>query len=165
MRGYAGTATVSAAETTLGVDTIMEFRVVTNEYSAEYGRAMGGVISLVTKSGTNHVRGSGFEFFRDSAMDARNFFDRGDDPPPFTRHQFGASFGGPLQKDRLFFFGGVERLQEDLGITTTSFVPTDAARSGALVAINPIVAPYLRVVRAADGGEARAARLIGIVSL
>src|SRR5206468_3525907 len=74
MRGYAGTATVSAAETTLGVETIQEFRVVTNAYSADYGRAMGGVISLVTKSGTNAFHGSGFEFFRNSAMDARNFF-------------------------------------------------------------------------------------------
>ena len=164
MRGYAGTATVSAAETTLGVDTIMEFRVVTNAYSADYGRAMGGVISLVTKSGTNHVRGSGFEFFRDSAMDARNFFDRGDNPPPFTRHQFGASFGGPLQKDRLFFFGGVERLREDLGITTTSFVPTDAARSGALFPINPIVAPYVKLFPAANAGDASAAQGIGIVA-
>src|SRR2546423_4731436 len=162
MRGYAGTATVSAAETTLGVDTIMEFRVVTNAYSADYGRAMGGVISLVTKSGTNHVRGSGFEFFRDSAMDARNFFDRGDDPPPFTRHQFGASFGGPLQKDRLFFFGGVERLQEDLGVTTTAFVPTDAARSGALFPINPLMTPYLNLFPAANAGDASAAQGIGI---
>ena len=162
MRGYAGTATVSAAETTLGVETIQEFRVVTNAYSADYGRAMGGVISLVTKSGTNHVRGSLFEFFRNSAVDARNFFDRGADPPPFTRHQFGTSFGGPLQKDRLFFFGGVERLQEDLGITTTSFVPTDAARSGALFPIDPIVAPYVKLFPAANAGDASAAQGVGI---
>ena len=162
MRGYAGTATVSAAETTLGVDTIMEFRVVTSAYSADYGRAMGGVISLVTKSGTNHVRGSLFEFFRNSAVDARNFFDRGADPPPLTRHQFGTSFGGPLQKDRLFFFGGVERLREDLGITTTSFVPTDAARSGALFPINPIVAPYVKLFPAANAGDASAAQGVGI---
>src|SRR5258706_5507256 len=106
MRGYAGTATVSAAETTLGVETIQEFRVVTNAYSADYGRAMGGVISLVTKAGTNTVHGSGFEFFRDSALDARNFFDRGE-PAPLKRHQFGTSVGGPIQKNRLFFFGGV----------------------------------------------------------
>ena len=161
MRGYAGTATVSAAETTLGVETIQEFRVVTNAYSADYGRAMGGVISLVTKSGTNTIRGSGFEFFRDSAMDARNYFDRGADPPPFTRHQFGASVGGPLQKNRLFFFGGVERLQEDLGVTTTSFVPSDAARSGALFPINPIMQPYLRLFPAMNAGEASAAQGIG----
>src|SRR3989442_8120300 len=79
MRGYAGTATVSAAESTLGVETIQEFRVVTNAYSADYGRAMGGVISLVTKSGANDVHGSGFEFFSDSSRDARNFLHRAAD--------------------------------------------------------------------------------------
>jgi hypothetical protein len=153
MRGYAGTATVSAAETTLGVETIQEFRVVTNAYSADYGRAMGGVISLVTKSGTNAVHGSGFEFFRDSSMDARNFFDRGVDPPPFRRNQFGASGGGPIQKSHIFFFGGVERLQEDLGVTTPTFVPSDAARSGAFAPINPAVLPYLNLFPRANGAE------------
>lgn len=83
MRGYAGTATVSAAESTLGVETVQEFRVVTNAFSADYGRGAGGVISLVSKNGTNDVHGAAFEFFRDSSMDARNFFDRGDQPPPF----------------------------------------------------------------------------------
>jgi carboxypeptidase family protein/TonB-dependent receptor-like protein len=162
MRGYAGTATVSAAETTLGVETIQEFRVVTNAYAADYGRAMGGVISLVTKSGTNTVHGSGFEFYRDSAMDARNYFDRGADPPPFTRNQFGASAGGPIQKNRVFFFGGLERLQEDLGVTTTSFVPSDAARSGTLFPISPIMTPYLRLFPAMNAGEASAAQGIGV---
>jgi len=162
MRGYAGTATVSAAETTLGVETIQEFRVVTNAYSADYGRAMGGVISLVTKSGTNSVHGSGFEFFRDSSMDARNFFDRGSDPPPFTRHQFGASAGGPIQKNRLFFFGGVERLQEDVGVTTTAFVPTEAARSGGLFPVNPIMQPYMKLFPSPNAGDASAAQGIGV---
>jgi Carboxypeptidase regulatory-like domain/TonB dependent receptor/TonB-dependent Receptor Plug Domain len=162
MRGYAGTATVSAAETTLGVETIQEFRVVTNAYSADYGRAMGGVISLVTKSGTNRAHGSGFEFFRDSAMDARNFFDRGSEPPPFRRNQFGASAGGPIRKDRLFFFGGIERLQEDLGITTTAFVPTEAARSGALGPIDPAVVPYLKLFPVPNAGVASAAQGIGV---
>src|SRR5947207_785409 len=162
MRGYAGTATVSAAETTLGVETIQEFRVVTNAYSADYGRAMGGVISLVTKSGTNSLRGSGFEFFRDSALDARNFFDRGTEPPPFSRNQFGASAGGPIRKNRLFFFAGVERLQEDLGITNTAFVPDDAAGSGAFAPIAPASVPYLKLFPAANAGEASAAQGIGI---
>src|SRR5437867_3369545 len=162
MRGYAGTATVSAAETTLGVETIQEFRVVTNAYSADYGRAMGGVISLVTKSGTNRIHGSGFEFFRDSSMDARNFFDRGTEPPPLTRQQFGTSVGGPIQKNRLFFLGGVERLQEDLGITSPAFVPNEAARSGALFPINPIMAPYLKLFPAPNAGDASAAQGIGI---
>ncbi|MBI3262734.1 MAG: TonB-dependent receptor [Acidobacteria bacterium] len=162
MRGYAGTATVSAAETTLGVETIQEFRVVTNAYSADYGRAMGGVISLVTKSGTNNLHGSGFEFFRDSALDARNFFDRGTEPPPFRRHQFGASAGGPIRRNRLFFFGGVERLQEDLGLTTTAFVPNEAARSGAFAPINPAVRPYLDLFPRSNGPDVGVNQGIGL---
>ena len=164
MRGYSGTGTVSATGTTLGLETIQEFRVVTNVYSADYGRAMGGVISLVTKSGSNTVHGSGFEFFRDSAMDARNFFDRGAEPPPFRRNQFGASVGGPIRKNRLFFFGGTERLVEDLGITTTSFVPNDAARSGALGATSPTVRPYLDLFPRANGGDVGVNTGIGVFS-
>jgi hypothetical protein len=152
MRGYAGTATVSAAETTLGVETIQEFRVVTNSFSADYGRSMGGVISLVTKSGTNTFHGSGFEFFRNSRMDARNFFD-GDEPPPFERHQFGATIGGPIVRNKLFFFGGVERLQEDLGITNVATVPTAAARSGALFPVNAVVRPYLDLYPQPNGAQ------------
>ena len=95
MKGYAGIATVTAADSTLGVETIREFRVVTNSFSADYGRAMGGIINIATKSGTNVLHGSAFEFFRDSTMDARNFFDVGE-PPPFTRHQFGGAAGGPI---------------------------------------------------------------------
>ena len=153
MRGYTGTVTGSAAGTTLGVETIQEFRVVTNAYSADYGRAMGGIINLVTKSGTNTIHGSGFEFFRNSALDARDFFDRGAEPPPFRRNQFGASFGGPIRKDRLFFFGGTERLQEDLGITMTAYVPSEAARSGALGAISPVVRPYLDLYPRANAAD------------
>src|SRR5712692_4221750 len=164
MRGYAGTATVSAAETTLGVETIQEFRVVTNTFSADYGRAMGGVISVVTKSGTNDVHGSGFEFFRDSSIDARNFFDRGAEPPPFRRNQFGASVGGPIKQNRLFFFAGVERLQEDLGVTTTSFTLNQAARSGALAPINPAMAPYLALFPLPNGGDVGVNTGIGVYS-
>jgi hypothetical protein len=164
MRGYPGTVTGSAAGSTLGVETIQEFRVVTNAYSADYGRAMGGVISLVTKSGSNTVRGSGFEFFRDSALDARDFFDRGAAPTPFRRNQFGASVGGPLRKNRLFFFGGVERLQEDLGTTTTSFVPSDAARAGAFGAIKSTVRPYLDLYPRANGGDVGVNTGVGVFS-
>ena len=139
MKGYAGIATVTAADSTLGVETIREFRVVTNSFSADYGRAMGGVINIATKSGSNELHGSGFEFFRNSKMDARNFFDVGD-APPFTRHQYGATAGGPLRRNKIFFFGGYERLQEDLGQTVIAAVPTAAARVGN---INPAVQPYL----------------------
>src|SRR4029077_8191889 len=92
MKGYARIATVTAADSTLGVDTIREFRVVTNAFSADYGRAMGGVISIATKSGSNDFHGSAFEFFRDSRFDAPNYFDPVDgsgrkQAPPFKRNQ------------------------------------------------------------------------------
>ncbi|MGH7341790.1 MAG: carboxypeptidase regulatory-like domain-containing protein, partial [Candidatus Rokuibacteriota bacterium] len=99
MRGYAGHATVTAGDSTLGIETIQEFRVVTNAFSADYGRVMGGVVSIATRSGTNVLHGSAFEFFRNSRMDARNFFDVGD-PAPFTRHQFGGAGGGPIVRNR-----------------------------------------------------------------
>jgi hypothetical protein len=139
MKGYAGIATVTAADSTLGVDTIREFRVATNAFSADYGRAMGGVISIATKSGGNEFHGSAFEFYRNSAFDAPNYFDVGD-PPPFTRNQYGFSFGGPLRKNRVFFFGGYERLQEDLGLTLITTVPNQAVRAGSVTAA---VRPYL----------------------
>ena len=138
-RGYHGMATVTAGDTTLGIETIREFRVVTNAFSADYGRVMGGVVSVATKSGTNALHGSAFEFFRNSRMDARNFFDVGE-PPPFTRHQYGGATGGPIVRNKIFFFGGFERLQEDLGTTVITAVPTAAARTGP---VNPVVRPYL----------------------
>jgi carboxypeptidase family protein/TonB-dependent receptor-like protein len=149
MKGYAGIATVTAADSTLGVETIREFRVVTNAFSADYGRAMGGVVSIATKSGSNELHGSGFEFFRDSTMDARNFFDVGG-PPPFTRHQYGATAGGPLRRNTVFFFGGYERLQEDLGQTVITAVPTAAARAGT---VNPAVRPYLDLYPLPNGRD------------
>ena len=149
MKGYAGLATVTAADSTLGVETIQEFRVVTNSFSADYGRAMGGVINIATKSGSNELHGSGFEFFRNSKMDARTFFDVGA-PPPFTRHQYGAAAGGPVRKNRIFFFGGYERLQEDLGQTVITAVPTAAARAGA---VNPAVRPYLDLYPLPNGRD------------
>ena len=100
MNGYAGLAVATAADTTLGIDMIREFRVVTNAYSADYGRAMGGVVSVVTKSGTNEIHGSGFDFFRNEALDAHNYFDT--DKPPFERHQFGFTGAGPIRRNRTF---------------------------------------------------------------
>ena len=149
MKGYAGIATVTAADSTLGVDTIREFRVVTNAFSADYGRAMGGVISIATKSGSNGFHGTTFEFFRDSKFDAPNYFDVGG-TPPFKRNQYGFSLGGPVRKGRVFFFGGYERLQEDLGITLTTTVPTAAVRAGN---VNPTVKPYLDLFPLPNGSD------------
>src|SRR2546426_4692748 len=121
----------SAAGVLLGVDAVLEFQVLTNAYSAEFGRSAGGVINAVTRPGTNDVHGSMFEFHRNSALDAKNFFDRASDPiPPFKRNQFGGVIGGPIRKDKTFFFAAYEGLREHLGITGLTSVPDDNARQG-----------------------------------
>ena len=136
----------SAAGTTLGMEAIREFRVESNAYSAEFGRNYGGQINVLTKSGTNTLRGTGFEFHRNDALDAANYFDV-DGKPDFTRNQFGASLGGPLQQDQLFYFAAFEGLRERLGKTISSFVPDNNARNGILpdgpVTISDVVRPYL----------------------
>ena len=151
MNGYAGLAVATAADSTLGVDTIREFRVVTNAFSADYGRATGGVVSIVTKSGTNDVHGSGFEFFRNRALDSRNFFDV--EKPPFERHQLGLTWGGPIRRNRTFVFAGIERLVENLGVTQVTEVPNVAARAGELGPIAPAVRPYLDLFPLPNGPD------------
>jgi hypothetical protein len=121
----------SAAGTALGTETVREFRVETNAYSAEFGRNSGGQIHVVTKSGGNDVHGSAYEFHRNDALDARNYFDVGD-KPDFTRNQFGATVGGPLRKDRTFFFVGIEVLRERLGRTVSTIVPDERSRTGVI---------------------------------
>ena len=139
----------SAAGVLLGVDAVLEFQVLTNAYSAEFGRSAGGVINAVTRSGTNDIHGSAFEFHRNSALDARNFFDPPSQPKPsFTRHQFGATLGGPLRKDQTFFFLAYEGLIERLDITGVTAVPDDNARRGILpggrtVTLHPAIPAFL----------------------
>jgi hypothetical protein len=151
----------SAAGTALGMDTISEFRVEANAYSAEFGRNVGGQVNVLTKSGTNAYSGSLFEYHRNDALDARNFFDS-NGKPDFRRNQFGATFGGPLTRDRLFFFAGYEALIERLGRTISTVVPDDNARLGILpdpanpggtitIPINPAVAPFLAEFPRANG--------------
>ncbi len=143
----------SAAGTALGMDTVQEFRVETNAYNAEFGRMAGGQVNVLTKAGTNAVRGSAFEYHRNDALDAKNYFDVGGQPP-FTRNQFGGTVGGPVKRDTLFYFFGYEGLRENLGRTITSSVPDENARRGLLpdpanpgqflnIGVNPAVAPYL----------------------
>ena len=109
---------------------------------------------MITKSGTNAVRGTGYEFHRNDALDAPNYFDI-TGKPDFVRNQFGGTVGGPLQRDRLFFFAGYEALHETLGRTITSFVPDDSARRGVLpdgpVTISDVVRPYLTAIPVATG--------------
>jgi Carboxypeptidase regulatory-like domain/TonB-dependent Receptor Plug Domain len=113
------------------IDSIQEFQVQTNNYSAEYGRNSGSVVNLVTKSGTNKLHGSAYDFLRNDAVDARNFFANPDDSAPELRlNQFGATLGGPIKKDKTFFFVNYEGFRERAGITELTVVPTDAQKSG-----------------------------------
>lgn len=160
-----------------GVETIREFTVISNAYSAEYGRHTGGVVNAVTRSGTNEFHGSAFEFLRNDNLDARNFFDRDpqnpskrSDPPEFKRNQFGFALGGPIAKDKSFFFGSYEGLRERLGLTQIFNVPSEAARRGFLpdpktgqlrfVGVDPKVEPFLRKIypppNGRDFGDGRA---------
>jgi hypothetical protein len=125
----------SVEGSTLGVDAVQEFSVLTSNYSAEYGRTSGGVINALTKSGTNRFHGTAYEFFRNSALDTRNYFDPPNEIPAFRRNQFGGSLGGPIFKDRTFFFADYEGLRQNQGITSSVPVPSMAARQGILCSI------------------------------
>jgi carboxypeptidase family protein len=119
----------------LGVDAVREFNVVQGNYGAEYGKRAGGQVNIVTSSGTNQLHGDGFEFLRNSKLDAPNFFDNlaGVPIPPFKRNQFGGSLGGPLTKDKLFLYGTYEGLRQRLGLSIADAVPdNNVANLGAL---------------------------------
>ncbi|HEY4047155.1 MAG TPA: TonB-dependent receptor [Acidobacteriaceae bacterium] len=131
---------------TLGVDAIEEFSVLTANAPAEYGRTSAGVISAITRSGSNDVHGSAYEFLRNSALDARNYFDSGS-VPPFKRNQFGGAVGGPLWKNHTFLFADYEGNRQSTGITNIVTVPSALARAGHLSAgdvhVDPSTQKYL----------------------
>jgi len=142
---YSNGAPGSVLGANLGVDAVEQFAVLRSNYPAEYGRTSGGVINAVTRAGTNAFRGSVYEFLRNSALDARNFFDAG--IPPFHRNQFGASAGGPVRKGRTFFFADYEGLRQSLGVTRVDTVPSATAHAGQLstgsVPVDQVVKRYL----------------------
>ncbi len=115
----------------LGIDAVREFNSLTDTYSAEYGKRAGAQVSIVTQSGTDQLHGTVFEFLRNSAVDARNFFD-GASVPPFKRNQFGGSAGGPIKKNRLFLFGNYEGFRQRLSTSSVAVVPDQNARQGQL---------------------------------
>ena len=115
----------------LGVDTVREFNVLRDSYGAEYGKRPGAQVIIVTQSGTNQWHGSAYEFLRNNALDSRNFFDVAG-APGFQRNQFGASLGGPIQKDKTFVFANYEGFRQNLHQTSVTFVPDALARSGLL---------------------------------
>ncbi len=143
-----GSTPGSATGHSLGVDAIQEFQVLTNTFAAEYGKSAGGVINVVQKAGTNSLHGALFEYLRNSKLDARNFFDQA--KPAFKRNQFGASAGGPIRRDKTFFFGSYEALRERLGLTQPSLVPSLAARGGFFgdhsVTPSPATKPFIDAI-------------------
>ncbi len=113
-------------------DALQEFKVQTNNLGPEFGRTAGGIINFTTKSGSNAFHGTAYEFLRNKVLDANNFFlnKAGQDVPPFTQNQFGANIGGPVLKDKLFFFSGYEGYRLRQGSAFTSTVPTNSERNG-----------------------------------
>jgi hypothetical protein len=145
----------------LGVDAVREFNVVTDTYGASYGKRDGAQVSIVTTSGTNELHGSAFEFLRNSALDARNYFDQST-IPEFQRNQFGGALGGPMKKDKLFVFGNYEGFRQNWGLSAVTLVPDNEARQGYLpnstgtetyVGVNPTVAPLLNLWPVQNGPE------------
>jgi Carboxypeptidase regulatory-like domain/TonB dependent receptor len=111
------------------VDDVQEFKIQTNAFTAQYGWSAGNVINVVTKSGSNGFHGDAYEFYRNSALDSRNYFNNGAQPN-FTRNQFGATIGGPIRKGKTYFFGYYEGLRQATPVTLTTNVPTDAFKAG-----------------------------------
>ncbi len=141
--------TASFAGTTLGVDGIQEFKVLTSAYDASYGMSMGSEMVMISKGGTNQYHGDVFEYLRNSALNARNFFD-GAKIPQLEKNNFGASFGGPIRKDKTFFYAVYEGLQENLGFTANDLVPAAGCHGAAGAVITEAACPTLGL---APGGS------------
>ena len=151
----------------LGVDGIREFNLLTDSYSAEYGKRAGAQVSVITQSGANQLHGTVFEFLRNSHLDARNFFDAspaqiGHRIPEFQRNQFGGALGGPIRKDKIFLFGNYEGFRQRLGVSDVAIVPDNFARMEELPVngvetpvpgANPGMIPFFALWPTVNAGE------------
>ena len=124
----------------LSIDAIQEFKIFQNSFSAEYGRGS-AILDTVLKSGTNAIHGSAFEFVRNSAFDARNYFDTTGSIAPLRLNQFGGSFGGPIKKNRLFYFLDYEGQRVAQSLTEYTLVPTQTILSGNFAGLPPVIDP------------------------
>jgi Carboxypeptidase regulatory-like domain/TonB-dependent Receptor Plug Domain len=147
----------------LGIEGVREFNVLTDTYSAEYGKRSGAQVEVVTQSGTNALHGSAYEFIRNSALDAKNYFDQGA-IPPFRQNQFGVSLGGPIKKDKLFLFGNYEGFRQSKALSNVTVVPDDKVRLGKLpnaktgiystpANLNPAMLKYMSLWPEVNGPE------------
>jgi hypothetical protein len=157
----------------LGIDGIREVNVLTDTYGAQYGKRAGAQVGFVTQSGTNTVYGSVFEFLRNSALDARNFFDKGP-VPPFRRNQFGGALGGPIRRNKFFLFGNYEGFRQSLAETSVTIVPDNQVRQGFLpnpatgvytkpANLNPGMLPFMALWPEANGPELTQTNAAGLV--
>ena len=126
------------------LDSVQELRLHSSTYQAEFGRSGGGQVNVVSRAGTNQLHGSFYEYLRNDAFDARNFFDPAGQPTPkFQRNQFGASIGGPVRRERVFFFGGYEGTRIRDAVTRTARVPTQAELAGDFSGLGrPVIDPF-----------------------
>ncbi len=122
----------------LGVEAVREFNVERDTYGAELGKHPGGQVIIVTQSGSNQWHGSAFEFLRNNALDAPNYFDQGS-APPFQRNQFGVAGGGPIQTDKTFVFANYEGFRQNLHQTSAAFVPDATSRANAVASVQPLL--------------------------
>ncbi len=136
--------TFSSISFQLSINTIQEFKLDNSTFSAQYGQSSGAVVNIATRSGANEFHGELFEFFRNDALDARNFFElTSDDPAPFKRNQFGGNLGGPIIKNRLFFFVAYEGLRQRQGLNLNSVVLSDAQRASVT---DPVVSKLVEFI-------------------
>ena len=131
------------------IDTLAEFKIDNSAFPAEYGRNSGAIVNMATRSGSNDYHGEAFEFFRNNALDARNFFNTVASGPqaPFKRNEFGADFGGPIKKNKAFFFVAYEGLRQHQNLTVSTTVPSQNDRAGVT---SPAVTKLLALVPAAN---------------
>jgi hypothetical protein len=145
------------------INTLQEFKVDNSTYSAEHGQSSGAVVNIVTRSGANEFHGELFEFLRNDALDARNFFAfTSSEPPPFKRNQFGGNLGGPIVKNKLFFFFSYEGLRQRQGLNLYSLVFSDAERASAT---DPVIRKLIELIpRANFTDSSGASRFTGSAS-
>ena len=130
------------------ISTVQEFKIDNSTFSAEYGQSSGAIVNIATRSGANEFHGELFEFLRNDALDARNFFNfTSSEPPPFKRNQFGGNLGGPIVKNRTFFFFSYEGLRQRQGLDLNSLVLSDAERASAT---DPVIAKLIELIPRAN---------------
>ena len=147
---FSGIVVASNQSVKPSIDAIQEFRLETHNYGAEFGRGGGAVVQVTTKSGTNQFHGSLFEFLRNDKLDANNFFNSGRPKPPYRQNQYGGTAGGPIKRDRLFFFGSFEGTNIREKLTRLSTVPTPAQVAGNFTGVANIFDP---ATQAANGSR------------